>query len=282
MGKPTPNRGLRPPLGSRPRQAGISPSPVGKSRFRGSPGEARPPPRTHLRVGALLRVAAAQYGARLILQLLVLLKYVDQRHHGLQLRLPASGPFSSGHPQLSPGPQLCSGGGGKSGRERRSRRRQILRARNQSQRKAVKEEGGATSDERKSLLSLLPPAPRAGCFPLPVVLPCSASGSAVVAMELLGEYVGPDGQRQQLEVPCESPGDADPFQSLLSGVAQMRELVAEHFGPLVQREAQDRVAAAPDEALDGDDDDDDAEDENNTDNRTNSEGPSAKRPKPPS
>ncbi|KAF6351340.1 GON7 subunit of KEOPS complex [Rhinolophus ferrumequinum] len=69
-------------------------------------------------------------------------------------------------------------------------------------------------------------------------------------MELLGEYVGPDGQRQQLEVPCESPGDADPFQSLLSGVAQMRELVAEHFGPLVQREAQDRVAAAPDEALD--------------------------------
>lgn len=103
-------------------------------------------------------------------------------------------------------------------------------------------------------------------------------------MELLGEYVGPEGQRRQLEVPCESPGDADPFQSLLSGVAQMRELVAEHFGPLVQREAQDRVAAAPDEALDGDDDDDDddAEDENNTDNRTNSEGPSAKRPKPPS
>ncbi|XP_019601016.2 EKC/KEOPS complex subunit GON7 isoform X1 [Rhinolophus sinicus] len=69
-------------------------------------------------------------------------------------------------------------------------------------------------------------------------------------MELLGEYVGPEGQRRQLEVPCESPGDADPFQSLLSGVAQMRELVAEHFGPLVQREAQDRVAAAPDEALD--------------------------------
>lgn len=30
------------------------------------------------------------------------------------------------------------------------------------------------------------------------------------------------------------------------------------------------------------DDEDDAEDENNIDNRTNSDGPSAKRPKPPS
>ncbi|XP_046503471.1 EKC/KEOPS complex subunit GON7 [Equus quagga] len=100
-------------------------------------------------------------------------------------------------------------------------------------------------------------------------------------MELSGEYVGQDGQRQQLRVPCEAPCDAEPFQGLLSGVAQMRELVAELFGPLVQREAQDRVAAAPDEALDGDDEDD-AEDENNIDNRTNSDGPSAKRPKPPS
>lgn len=73
-------------------------------------------------------------------------------------------------------------------------------------------------------------------------------------MELLGEYVGPDGQRQQLRVSCDPLGDADPFQSLLSGIAQMRELVAEYFGPLAQREAQDRVAAAaaaPDEASDG-------------------------------
>ena len=30
------------------------------------------------------------------------------------------------------------------------------------------------------------------------------------------------------------------------------------------------------------DDEDDAEDENNIDNRTNSDGPTAKRPKPPS
>ncbi|XP_016000960.1 EKC/KEOPS complex subunit GON7 [Rousettus aegyptiacus] len=100
-------------------------------------------------------------------------------------------------------------------------------------------------------------------------------------MELLAEFVGPDGQLQQLRVPCEAPGDADPFQGLLSGVAQMRELVVELFDSLVQREPQGRVAAAPDEALDGDDEDD-AEDENNIDNRTNSDGPSAKRPKPPS
>ncbi|XP_043345902.1 EKC/KEOPS complex subunit GON7 isoform X2 [Cervus elaphus] len=70
-------------------------------------------------------------------------------------------------------------------------------------------------------------------------------------MELLGEYIGLEGQRQQLRVPCEAPGVTDPFQSLLSGVAQMRELVTELFGSQVQQEAQDRVAAAPDEALDG-------------------------------
>ncbi|XP_014934395.3 EKC/KEOPS complex subunit GON7 [Acinonyx jubatus] len=99
-------------------------------------------------------------------------------------------------------------------------------------------------------------------------------------MELLGEYVGLDGQQQRLRVPCEVPADADPYETLLSGVAQMRDLVTELFGPLVQQEAQDRVAA-PEEALDGDDEDD-VEDENNTDNRTNSDGPSAKRPKPPS
>uniref|UniRef100_A0A452TDX3 GON7 subunit of KEOPS complex n=1 Tax=Ursus maritimus TaxID=29073 RepID=A0A452TDX3_URSMA len=100
-------------------------------------------------------------------------------------------------------------------------------------------------------------------------------------MELLGEYFGLDGQQRVLRVPCEAPGDADPFQGLLSGVAQMRELVTELFGPLVQQETQDREAAAPEEAMDGDDEDD-AEDDNNTDIRTNSDGPSAKRPKPPS
>lgn len=105
-------------------------------------------------------------------------------------------------------------------------------------------------------------------------------------MELSGEYVGLDGQPQLLRVPCETPDDADPFQGLLSGVAQMRELVIELFGPLVQQAAPDQEAAAPEEAMDGEpwegDDEDDAEDENNTDNRTNSDGPSAKRPKPPS
>ncbi|XP_003408889.1 EKC/KEOPS complex subunit GON7 isoform X1 [Loxodonta africana] len=100
-------------------------------------------------------------------------------------------------------------------------------------------------------------------------------------MELLGEYIGQDGQRLRLRVSCEAPDDGNPLQGLLSGVVQMRERVAELLGPLVQREAQDPLAAAGDEALDGDDEDD-AEDENNIDNRTNSDGPSAKRPKPPS
>ncbi|XP_006160668.1 EKC/KEOPS complex subunit GON7-like, partial [Tupaia chinensis] len=69
-------------------------------------------------------------------------------------------------------------------------------------------------------------------------------------MELLGEYVGQDGQRQRLRVPCEAPGNADRFQVLLSGVAQMKDLITDFFDPLVQREAQDRVAAPPDEASD--------------------------------
>ncbi|XP_037357916.1 EKC/KEOPS complex subunit GON7 [Talpa occidentalis] len=99
-------------------------------------------------------------------------------------------------------------------------------------------------------------------------------------MELLGEYIGQDGQRQELRVRCEAPGDADPFQGLLSGVAQMRELVAELFAPLAPPEAHGAAAAA-DQAVDGDDEDD-GEDENNIDSRTNSDGPSAKRPKPPS
>ncbi|KAI5162414.1 EKC/KEOPS complex subunit GON7 [Manis pentadactyla] len=99
-------------------------------------------------------------------------------------------------------------------------------------------------------------------------------------MEVLGEFIGPDGQSQQLRVTCEAPGDGDPFQGLLSGLAQMRELVAELLPTQVQRKGQDQVAAAPDEALDGDDEDD-AEDEINIDNMTNSDGPSAKRPKPP-
>lgn len=70
-------------------------------------------------------------------------------------------------------------------------------------------------------------------------------------MELLAEYVGPDGERRQLRVLCEASGDADHLQKLLSGVAQMKELVAEFFEPLVQREAKDRVTADPDETLEG-------------------------------
>ncbi|XP_048218085.1 EKC/KEOPS complex subunit GON7 [Perognathus longimembris pacificus] len=100
-------------------------------------------------------------------------------------------------------------------------------------------------------------------------------------MELVGEYVGPDGEPRPLRVSCETSGDADPLQSLLSGVAQMKELVAEFFGSLGQREAPGRVGATPDDALDGDDEDD-AEDENNIVKRSNSDGPSAKRSKPPS
>ncbi|XP_028744072.1 EKC/KEOPS complex subunit GON7 isoform X2 [Peromyscus leucopus] len=98
-------------------------------------------------------------------------------------------------------------------------------------------------------------------------------------MELTGEYVGCDGETRRLQVSCEASGDADPLQSLSAGVARMKELVAEFFGPLVERDAQG-VTADPDDALDGDEDD--AEDENNIGNRTNSDGPSAKRPKPTS
>ncbi|PNJ34003.1 GON7 isoform 2, partial [Pongo abelii] len=41
----------------------------------------------------------------------------------------------------------------------------------------------------------------------------------------LGEYVGQEGKPQKLRVSCEAPGDGDPFQGLLSGVAQMKDLV---------------------------------------------------------
>ncbi|KAL6060579.1 hypothetical protein STEG23_019751 [Scotinomys teguina] len=99
-------------------------------------------------------------------------------------------------------------------------------------------------------------------------------------MELTGEYVGCDGESRRLQVSCEASGDTDPLQSLSAGVAKMKELVAEFFGSLVERDAQG-VTADPDDAMDGDDEDD-AEDENNIGNRTNSDGPSAKRPKPTS
>ncbi|XP_006869783.1 PREDICTED: uncharacterized protein C14orf142 homolog [Chrysochloris asiatica] len=99
--------------------------------------------------------------------------------------------------------------------------------------------------------------------------------------ELLAEFVRRDGQRHHLRVSCEAPNHADPPQGLLSGVAQLRERLAELFSSLVQQEAQDPVAvAAGGEALNGDAEDD-TEDENNPDNRINSDGPSAKRPKPP-
>ncbi|KAG3260477.1 hypothetical protein H1C71_015432 [Ictidomys tridecemlineatus] len=67
-------------------------------------------------------------------------------------------------------------------------------------------------------------------------------------MELSGEYVGPDGEQQRLRVLCDGTGDADSLQNLLSGVTQMKELVSDFFGPLVQQEAQGRVS--PDETLD--------------------------------
>ncbi|XP_051006733.1 EKC/KEOPS complex subunit GON7 isoform X1 [Acomys russatus] len=69
-------------------------------------------------------------------------------------------------------------------------------------------------------------------------------------MELSGEYVGCDGESRRLQVSCEASGDADPLQSLAAGVAQMKELVAEFFGSLVEQDAQG-MAADPDDALDG-------------------------------
>ncbi|XP_007942698.1 EKC/KEOPS complex subunit GON7 [Orycteropus afer afer] len=103
-------------------------------------------------------------------------------------------------------------------------------------------------------------------------------------MELFAEFVWQDGKRQQLRVSCEAPGGAAPYQGLLVGLAKMRQKVDELLSPMIQREMQDQIAAAAEEALDGDgdDDDDDAEDENSIDNRANSDEPSAKRPEPPS
>ncbi|XP_060036939.1 EKC/KEOPS complex subunit GON7 [Erinaceus europaeus] len=92
-------------------------------------------------------------------------------------------------------------------------------------------------------------------------------------MELLGEYAGPDGRRRQLRASCGDPGAAEPLRGLLSGVAHMRELVAGLLGP--------RGAEDEDEPGDADGDGDDGGDENNIENRINSDGPSAKRPKPP-
>lgn len=69
-------------------------------------------------------------------------------------------------------------------------------------------------------------------------------------MELSGEYVGCDGESRRFQVSCEASSDADPLQSLSAGVAQMKELVAEFFGSLVERDAQG-MAVDPDDALDG-------------------------------
>lgn len=69
-------------------------------------------------------------------------------------------------------------------------------------------------------------------------------------MELTGEYVGCDGEPRRLRVSCEASGDANPLQSLSAGVARMKELVAEFFGPLVERDAQGATADTED-AVDG-------------------------------
>uniref|UniRef100_A0A8D2AG53 Uncharacterized protein n=1 Tax=Sciurus vulgaris TaxID=55149 RepID=A0A8D2AG53_SCIVU len=86
--------------------------------------------------------------------------------------------------------------------------------------------------------------------------------SSLIEFVWRGECVGPDS------------GGRDSLQNLLSGVAQMKELITQIFRPLGQQEAQDRVA--PDEGLDPNDEDD-ADNENKVDHRTHSEGPSAKR-----
>lgn len=69
-------------------------------------------------------------------------------------------------------------------------------------------------------------------------------------MELTGEYVGCDGEPRRLRVSCEASEDANPLQSLSAGVARMKELVAEFFGPLVERDAQG-ATADPVDAVDG-------------------------------
>nr|XP_045010323.1 EKC/KEOPS complex subunit GON7 isoform X3 [Jaculus jaculus] len=72
-------------------------------------------------------------------------------------------------------------------------------------------------------------------------------------MELSAEYVGPGGEPQRLRASCEPAGDADRLRGLSSGVAHMKELVAEFFGALARRDAQGgaaEAAATADDALD--------------------------------
>uniref|UniRef100_A0A5F8H626 GON7 subunit of KEOPS complex n=1 Tax=Monodelphis domestica TaxID=13616 RepID=A0A5F8H626_MONDO len=90
-------------------------------------------------------------------------------------------------------------------------------------------------------------------------------------MELLGEFVGRDGQQQRIRVTCEGPSESGRFQGLLSGLAQMREQVTELLKTVEGKEPQDAEVAGDDEAED---------EENNTHSKTYSTGPPAKRIKP--
>ncbi|XP_044518075.1 EKC/KEOPS complex subunit GON7 [Gracilinanus agilis] len=99
-------------------------------------------------------------------------------------------------------------------------------------------------------------------------------------MELLGEFVGRDGQPHRIRVTCEGPSESSRFQGLLSGLAQMREQVTELLKTVEGKEPQDaEVAGGSTSGSEGEDDE--AEDEeSNTHNKTYSSGPPAKRIKP--
>ncbi|XP_043840122.1 EKC/KEOPS complex subunit GON7 [Dromiciops gliroides] len=99
-------------------------------------------------------------------------------------------------------------------------------------------------------------------------------------MELLGEFVGRDGQQRRIQITCEGPSDSGRFQGLLSGLAQMREQVTELLKAVEGKETPDPAAAGGSTSASEGEDDEAEEEESNTHSKIYSSGPPTKRIKP--
>ncbi|XP_074091549.1 EKC/KEOPS complex subunit GON7 [Macrotis lagotis] len=99
-------------------------------------------------------------------------------------------------------------------------------------------------------------------------------------MELLGELVGRDGQRQRIRVTCEGPSESGRFRGLLSGLARMRERLAELLGAVDGKEAPEPAAAGGSLSASEGEEDEAEDEESNSHSKTYSAGPPAKRIKP--
>ncbi|XP_008569587.1 PREDICTED: uncharacterized protein C14orf142 homolog [Galeopterus variegatus] len=69
-------------------------------------------------------------------------------------------------------------------------------------------------------------------------------------MDLVGVYVGVDGQRREVRVPCEAPGDPDPFRGLLVSIARMKDLVLELLHSPEQPAEEEAMMVEPEAAED--------------------------------